>query len=337
MKTDSIGVGLIGTGMIGTVHAGNLARRAIGAHVAAVMDIDQARAEAAAAELGAKACASAADLIANPSVDAVLIASPDAAHADQTIACIEAGKPVLCEKPLATTVADGERVLRAELEAGRRLVQVGFMRVYDQAHAEVYDLLKSGQLGKAVNCHSAHFNPYTGPKTIEKALVNSLIHDIHSLRWLMGEEIVRVFTQWVRAEPDEPRSARFAAVQLQFASGAIGSMVWNGDSGYGYEVTLEVVGERGAARSASHASPILRRGATIAQAVPPNWPQRFSQAYIDEAQIWVDSVRNGAPTGPSAWDGYMSLVVAEACLRSTETGLPETPRGIDRLPLYNPR
>ncbi|MCY3779560.1 MAG: Gfo/Idh/MocA family oxidoreductase [Chloroflexi bacterium] len=337
MKSSSVGVGVIGTGMIGTVHAGNLARRTIGARVAAVMDIDQERAKAVAADLGASVYASAEDLIADPSVDAVLIASPDAAHADQTIACIEAGKPALCEKPLATTAADGERVLRAELAAGRQLVQVGFMRVYDRAHAEVYEMLRGRELGKVVNCRSVHINPWTGAKTIDKALVNSLIHDIHSIRWLMGEEIERVFTQWVRAEPEEPRSARFATVQLQFASGAIGSMEWNGDSGYGYEVMVEVVGERGTARSVSHSSPVLRRGSTIAQEVTPNWPERFGQAYIDEAQIWVDSVRSGEPTGPSAWDGYMSLVAAEACLRSTETGLPEASVGIERPALYNPR
>ena len=83
-------------------------------------------------------------------MDAVLIASPDTTHADLTIACIEAGKPVLCEKPLATAVADAERVVRAELAAGRRLVQVGFMRVYDRTHVDVYDMLHKGELGQAV-------------------------------------------------------------------------------------------------------------------------------------------------------------------------------------------
>ena len=337
MAMDQVQVGIIGAGMIGAVHAENLSRRTRGARVAAVMDVDQQRAQAVAADCGARACADVADLIADPAVDAVLIASPDVAHADQTIACIEAGKPVLCEKPLATTVADAERVLRAELDAGRRLVQVGFMRVYDRAHAEVYDLLQADELGEALHCRSVHINPWTGPKTIENALVNSLIHDIHSVRWLMSREITEVYVQWVPAAADDPRSARFAVVQLRFEGGAIGTMEWSGDSGYGYEVMVELVCERGTAQSLSHTSPVLRRGSTVAQAVTPNWPQRFTQAYIDEAQIWVDSIRSAAPTGPSAWDGYMSLVVAAAGIRSTESGLPEATVGIARPALYNPR
>ena len=337
MTNDVVGVGVIGTGMIGSVHADNLARRTIGARVAAVTDIDHARAEAVAADCGARATSDADELINAKDVDAVLIASPDTTHADLTIACIEAGKPVLCEKPLATTGADAERVVRAELAAGRRLVQVGFMRVYDRTHVDVYDMLHKGELGQALRFRGEHMNPWAGKRTIEKAIVNSLIHDIHSARWLMGAEIDEVYVNWITSAADEPRSARFALVQLSFVGGAIGTMEWSGDSGYGYEVTVEIVGERGTAQTVSHTSPVLRRGSTIAQAITPNWPQRFAQAYIDEMQIWSDSVRNSEPTGPSAWDGYMSLVVADACIRSTETGLPEAAVGIERPALYSPR
>ena len=128
MSTETIHVGLIGTGKIGSLHAENLMQRTRGATVVAVMDIDHERANAVAAACdGARVYADAGDLIADPAVDAILIASTDRTHADFAIACIEEDKPVLCEKPLATTVADAERVLRAELGGGRRLVQVGFM------------------------------------------------------------------------------------------------------------------------------------------------------------------------------------------------------------------
>lgn len=337
MKNDRVQVGIIGTGMIGAVHANNLAHRTVGAQVVNVMDVDRKRAEEVAANCGARATSDAADLIADPAVDAVLIASPDTTHADLSIACIEAGKPVLCEKPMATTVADAERILRAEIAEGRRLAQVGFMRVYDRTHVEVYNMLQRGDLGAALRIRGAHMNPFSGKKSIETAIVNSLIHDIHSVRWLMGAEVNEVYVQWAPAQVDEPRSARYAVVQIRFDGGAIGTLEWSGASGYGYEVMVEVVGERGTAQTISHTSPVLRRGATIAQEITPNWPQRFAKAYVDEAQIWVDSIQSGEQTGPSAWDGYMSLVVAEACIRSTETGLPEAPVGIERPTLYNPR
>ena len=116
MGTESIKVGVIGTGAIGSIHAENLMRRTIGARVIAVMDIDQDRANSVAAACdGARVYSDASELIADPDVDAVLIASTDASHAEFTLGCIEAGKPALCEKPLATTAADAERVVRAEL------------------------------------------------------------------------------------------------------------------------------------------------------------------------------------------------------------------------------
>lgn len=336
MRNDTVNVGLIGAGAIGGLHAENLMRRTIGAQVVAVMDIDQERAHAVAAACdGARVYADAGDLIADPAVDAILIASTDHTHADFAIACIEAGKPVLCEKPLATTVADAERVLRAELGAGRRLTQVGFMREYDQAHRDIYDLLHDGVIGRALKFRSVHINPrFIRELMIDSVITNSLIHDIHSARWIMGEEISSAYVQWVRADPARPRSARLADIQVIFESGAIGSLEYNGDSGYGYEVTVEVTGETGSAGTASHPSPSLRQAGTASRAITPNWPQRFAQAYIDEVQAWIDAVRRNEATGPSAWDGYMSLVVADACIRSAETATPQLTNAGERPSLY---
>ena len=336
MASETIRVGVIGTGAIGSLHADNLMRRTIGATVTAVMDINRERAHAVAAAYdGARVCADAGELIADPNVDAVLIASTDRTHADFAIACIKAGKPVLCEKPLATTVADAERVLRAELEAGRPLVQVGFMREYDQAHRDLYDLLQSAVIGAALKFRSVHINPlFIRELTIDSVITNSLIHDIHSARWIMGEEISSAYAQWVPVDRARPRSARLADIQVIFESGAIGSLEYNGDSSYGYEVTVEVTGETGSLRTASHPSPSLRQAGAASRAITPSWPQRFAQAYIDEVQAWIKAIRRSEATGPSAWDGYMSLVVADACIRSSQTGTPQPTKAGDHPSMY---
>ena len=113
--TNQISVGVIGTGGMGARHARNLSTQVADARVAAVMDLDRSRAEAVAAECGdARAYGDAEALIADPAVDAVVIASPDPTHAALTLACLAAGKPVLCEKPLAASLAEAERVVRAE-------------------------------------------------------------------------------------------------------------------------------------------------------------------------------------------------------------------------------
>ena len=74
----------------------------------------------------------------------------------------------------------------------------------------------------------------------------------------MGSEISQVFVQWVRSEADQPRSARYAIVQLAFADGAVGTLEWNGDSGYGYEIVVKITGETGTAQTVSHSSPVVR-------------------------------------------------------------------------------
>lgn len=336
MGEEIAGVGIIGAGAIGRVHADNLARRTVGARVVAVMDVDAERAETVAAASGAgRVYADAAALIDDPEVDAVLIASPDATHAEFTLACIGAGKPVLCEKPLATTAADAERVLRAEVAAGRRLLQVGFMREYDPAHKDVVAVLESGAIGKALRFRGAHINPrYGDDLTVEDAIVNSIIHDIHSARYMMGAEISGAHVSWIPADPQQPRTCRLADVNLKFENGAIGTLEYNGDSGYGYEVLVEITGETGVASTAPYAGPIVRNSDGASQTIAPNWPQRFQRAYIDEVQDWIRSIMANEATGPSAWDGYMSLVVADACVRSTETGLPVAVARIERPPLY---
>ena len=336
MSNEIAKVGVIGTGMIGSLHAGILTRQTSGSRVVAVMDIDQDRAAAVAADCGgARAFTSADALINDADVDAVLIASPDAFHAQQALACIAAGKPVLCEKPMATTRLDAERLLDAEMRAGRRLVQVGFMREYDRAHKDLVNLVRRGDIGRALRFRGIHMNPLREKTTtVEKAIVNSLIHDIHSARFMMGIEISSVHVQWVPAQPDKSRSARYAIILLTFDNGAIGTLEWSGDSGYGYEVEVEITGEKGTAQTTGNHSPLLRQAGTRSQAITPDWPDRFIDAYVDEMDAWIGSVLTGQPTGPSAWDGYRSLVVADACIKATESGQPERVTGMQRPAMY---
>ncbi|MEH3068250.1 MAG: Gfo/Idh/MocA family oxidoreductase [Aeromicrobium erythreum] len=117
-------VGVVGAGAMGAAHARTLATSVPGAEVVRVFDMDTERAKQVAHGVGAEAADSAEALVAD--VDAFVVASPDFTHADLAVAGIEAGKHVLCEKPLAVTADDARRVVDAELAAGRRFVQVGF-------------------------------------------------------------------------------------------------------------------------------------------------------------------------------------------------------------------
>lgn len=334
--TDRISVGVIGTGGMGARHARNLAAQVPEARVAAVMDLDPARAEAVAAKCGgAQAFGDGEALIADPAVDAVVIASPDPTHAALTLACLEARKPVLCEKPLAASLADAERVVRAEADLGRRLVQVGFMRVYDPAHQAVKQVVDAGELGRPLMFQGFHGNLEGGrDRTVEDVMFNSAVHDIHSARWFMGREVATAFVQCVPGASGAADSCRLALINLTLDDGSLAAIVVNADSGYGYEVEVEVTGEAGAVRSAQGAHPQVRRAGTQGQAVEADWLARFQEAYVAELRAWVGSLLANRPEGPSAWDGYASLAVADACLRSAQSGAPQAVEQIDRPALY---
>ena len=155
----TIRVGIIGTGGIGTDHADKLAHSISGSVVVAVTDIDRARAEKVAADVGgAHVFDDGFELIRSVEVDAVLIASIGETHAAFTLASIEAGKPVMCEKPLAPTTPECLQVLEAEVAFGRRLVIVGFMRRYDTGYRQVKASLDSGSIGEALMLHNIHRN-----------------------------------------------------------------------------------------------------------------------------------------------------------------------------------
>ena len=149
----SVGVGIIGAGMMGAAHVATLTTGVPGAHVAAVADADPARAAAAAGAAGARALADPLELIADPAVEAVVVASYDTTHEAFVLACIAAGKPVLCEKPLATTAEACLRVIDAERAAGRRLVSLGFMRRYDPAYEALKAQLDDGGVGAVLLVH----------------------------------------------------------------------------------------------------------------------------------------------------------------------------------------
>jgi myo-inositol 2-dehydrogenase/D-chiro-inositol 1-dehydrogenase len=337
MFQSTVKIGVIGTGGMGGRHARNLAQNTPGAQVVAVMDMDANRAGEVAARCGgAQLFTDAKALIADEAVQAVVIASPDTTHAPLALACIEARKPALCEKPLASRLEDAEKVLQAEMASGQRFLQIGFMREYDPPHDEVKKIVDSGAIGRPLLFRGLHTNVSSGPpRTIEDVIINSAIHDIHSARWLLEDEVSQVYVEHIPADPAQPDSCRFALIQLTFAGGALALVEMNVDAGYGYEVAIDVTGETGSVGTNGLSGPVLRRNAGLAQTIDADWLKRFDLAYRVEVQRWTQSVRQGNPTGPNTWDGYISLVIADACIRSARSGMPQPVTTMARPSMYD--
>src|SRR5215210_1976646 len=126
--------------------------------VVAVADVDSAAVAAAVKGTGARGWTDGLDLLAHADLDGVVVASPDATHAPLVEACLDRGLPVLCEKPLTTSVADSAALVAREADLGRRLVQVGFMRRYDPDFAGVAHAVHEGRVGAPALVRTVHRN-----------------------------------------------------------------------------------------------------------------------------------------------------------------------------------
>ncbi len=144
----TVRIGMIGPGGMGQAHIERIHTVIAGGRVVAVSDVDPARAAEVAERIGGTSYATSAELIESSDVDAVMICSYGPAHEVDVLACIAAGKPVLCEKPLTPTADAALRIMAAEQAAGRRLVTVGFMRRFDAGYRQMKALLDSGELGE---------------------------------------------------------------------------------------------------------------------------------------------------------------------------------------------
>ncbi|MGH1483599.1 MAG: Gfo/Idh/MocA family oxidoreductase [Geminicoccales bacterium] len=339
MQQKKLNVGVIGTGAMGSRHAHNLAHRTPTADVVAIMDVDEVRASEVAAACGRATIYNDGNaLIGDEAVEAVVIASPDQTHADLAIACIEAGKPVLCEKPLGVTLDDAARVLKAEAAHGARLVQVGLMRIYDPYHVMIKEAIERGAIGRPVLFRGIHKNvAFPQARTAEDVIVNSGVHDIHSARWLMGDEVVSVHADHVIDLPERPETARLTLLQLRFRQGGLATIEVDADSHYGYDVRVEISGERGTLETPdADVSAVHFQDGKASRLVNQEWLARFESAYRLEAEAWVDVAARGTAAGASVWDGYAAMCVADAAIRSLTSGRAEVVNAEPRPSLYDP-
>ncbi|WP_041832486.1 Gfo/Idh/MocA family protein [Actinoplanes sp. N902-109] len=330
-------VGVIGTGMIGQDHLRRMTRVLAGATVTAVSDVDVDLAKRVADGLpGATVHLTGEELVADPRVDAVVVCSWGPTHEQYVLAAIAVGKPVFCEKPLATTEEACRRIVDAEVARGRRLVQVGYMRRYDPAYRALKAAVDGGELGDPLMMHCAHRNAgVPGFYEKESIITDTAVHEIDMVRWMFDDEISA-------AQVLKPRRNRNGGdlqdpllLILEMAGGALVDVELSVNIRYGYDIRGEVVGENGTASLSSPVPVVVRAGGQVSSPVALDWRERFARAYDIELQEWIDTPFD--PTGPSAWDGYAAAVVSDAAVAALRTGERVTVSLPERPPLYELR
>lgn len=315
-------IGVIGTGMIGRDHTRRIQQVLAGAEVVALSDVNLASAESVRNDLAphAKLYETGEALIAAPEVDAVLVTSWGATHEPYVLAAVAAGKPVFCEKPLATTAEGARRIVEAEVAHGKRLVQVGFMRRYDAGYLALKQAVQQ-HTGAPILVHAAHRNPavpeaYVTPMAIH----DTLIHEIDVFRWLLDDDYVSARVLYPRnAARSHSKLRDPQVVVLETKKGVLIDVEIFVNCQYGYDIQCEVVGEAGTARLPEPMAVALRLAAKRQSSILTDWKDRFVASYDVELQDFIAAASTGGATGPSAWDGYAAAVTSDACVQAQES------------------
>ncbi len=327
----TIRLAIIGAGIMGSDHARIFSEDIPGAEVRVVCDASPDRAAALAAAVGAQVMTDPRAAIQLPDIDAVVIASPDFTHAPLSLACIEARKPVLCEKPLSQSSAECRQVIDAETASGRRWVQLGFMRRYDRAYAEMKSALTQGRIGRALMMHNFHRNVETPAAdfTGAMAITNSAPHEFDVVRFVLNTEYTAV-SAWQPKRSDALVAP--VVMVLETADGQLITIEINNNAAYGYDVRGELIGEAGSVQMVAPLHSRLDAALAQSTAYDADWRARYAEAYRQQNKDFLRFVATGdfPAIASDCWDGLAAAQVAEAGVRALKEGrriaVPATPR-----------
>jgi myo-inositol 2-dehydrogenase / D-chiro-inositol 1-dehydrogenase len=322
--------GVIGAGRIGKVHAATIAANPK-AQLAYIADALPKTAEELAAKHGAKV-ASIDDIMKAKDVDAVLIGSPTSFHAEQIQSASNAGKAIMCEKPVSLDVKTIQDTLKI-VEKNKSTLMIGFNRRFDPHFADLEKRLRRGDVGTIEIVTVISRDP--GPPPVEYIkgsggiFRDMMIHDFDMARFLMGEEFVVVNAlgaALVDKAIGEAGDVDTAAVQMQTKSGKIAVITNSRRATYGYDQRMEVHGSKGMAHAKNvHNTTVevLSDAGYVQDPIQNFFLERYSAAYANELNTFIAAVESGnRDPKPNGFDGLQAQILADAAAESWKTGKP---------------
>jgi myo-inositol 2-dehydrogenase/D-chiro-inositol 1-dehydrogenase len=324
MTTD-LRIGVVGAGLMGADHIARITDRISGAVVAAVVEPDEGRAAAAAANApGALTFTRIEDAIEAGAVDAVLIATPGKFHEPVLLPALEAGLPILCEKPLTPDSTSSWAILEREQQLDKPHIQVGFMRRFDAEYQQLRALVASGDSGELLMLRCAHRNPSVPDSYTQQMLINdSVVHEFDVVPWVAGSPVASVEVKYPRRNslsPDHLREPILVIMELE--NGVLVDVEMNVSVQFGYQVATEAVFEKGLARIGQPSGLQRIQDGRFSVDIDESFVTRFAAAYDQQVQRWVDAVHAGTLVdGPNAWDGYLVALACEAGVKALEGGV----------------
>ncbi len=324
-----IDIAVIGAGRIGQIHATNLHQNAA-ANLRCIIDVSDT-----AANLLADRCATEVGsldaMLADDSIQAVVIASSTDTHADLVIACANAGKAIFCEKPLDLDVDTAQQCLNIVEEKGV-LMCLGFNRRHDPSFARVKREIESGTVGdvEVVSITSRDPSPPPAEYVARSGglFKDMMIHDFDMGRWLLGEEPVEVFaigSVLVDEAIGKAGDIDTAIATMKTASGRLCQITNSRRCSYGYDQRIEVFGSSGMARAGNQRETLVETAGDSGYSREPALPfflERYADAYRIQLDKFLRAVGGEDVELPDGNDGLRALQIADAAQKSHAEGTP---------------
>jgi predicted dehydrogenase len=330
----SVRICLVGAGRVGMVHAFNFRHRIAEAQLVAMVDANQATARERAGELDVSLVFDSIEsALSQVDFDAACIATPTFTHAPIVIAAAQAGKHVLCEKPMALTLDEADAMIAAARQADV-ILQIGFMRRFDPAFRAAKEQIEAGAIGDPIMVRTLTRGPGLPPRwacdpaTSIGMLAEVNSHDFDTVRWLAGSEFSRVYAEAATLKAPQlgeqfPGFYDTAVVNVRLASGALAVIDGCCPVEYGYDARAEVLGSAGVLFIGELRERALVRctredGVVTKQFTA--WAKRFKAGYLAEDEHFVNCIRTGEPPEVTGEDGRRALEGVLAATRSIQTG-----------------
>lgn len=322
-------IGIIGCGRIGQTHAHNIVHRLTNATLVCVSDVFESAAIKCAHRFNVPtACTEAADLIANPAVQAVIVCSPTDTHADIIRQASDAGKHVFCEKPVDKSLAVIEGLADTVRQSGVKFF-LGFQRRFDVHFQRCRDQLQDGRLGEARKLHLVSRDPSPPPvgylKQSGGLFLDMSSHDFDMARFLMGSDIAEISATAVAGNADISSIGDFdnTLCTIKFENGAIGVIDNSRSSALGYDQRAELFGSKGSAfvgNVVPNTCEYTGEEGHYSDAPLNFFMERYKEAYVAEMSAFVDCVLNDKPVPVGIEDGRLTVIYAEAANVSVKEG-----------------
>ena len=317
----SLNLGVIGLGAIGQKHCSALAAIER-ANICAVADVNEKVLTSTAAQYKATPYIDVKQMLAHPDLDAVIVATPDDLHRDACVLAAQAGKHILVEKPIATTMEDAEAIIQSADSAGVKLM-VGFSLRFSLHYLQAKKVASEGTLGDLVSIFARRENVISQPERLKGrcgVLMFLGTHDFDAMRWIVGSEPVNVYSQASTSVPSPYPIENETFSIIRFANGVVGcaQIGWYLPDQHpaGRDFKMDLIGSKGSLNLDQ-----MRQGIEIYTQSGAKFPS-VSSGHVDEDRTFVDCILDNKNVPATGKDGLIALRMVLAAMKSIETGQP---------------